>query len=106
MISSSVFNLYAFYLFFSYLLALTKIARTMLYRDGENRHLIITNLEEIVFTFPLLIMILGIGFLCLPSLGLKLSAVYFLSTFVMNRCWILSDMFLCIHRDNCVMFLL
>ena len=106
MIVSSVSNLYAFYLLFSCLLALTEIARTMLYRDSENRHLIITNLEEIVFTFPLLIMILGIGFLCLPSLGFKLSALYFLSTFIMNRCWILSDTFFCIHRDNCIMFLL
>ena len=105
MIVSSVSNLYAVYLFFSCLLALTKIARTMLYSDGENRHLIITNLGEIVFAFPLLIMILAIGFFML-SLRLKLSAVYFLSTFVMNRCWILSDTFFCIHRDNCVMFLL
>lgn len=72
MIVSSVSNLYAFYLFFSCLLALTKIARTMLYRDGENRHLIITDLGEMVFTFPLLIMILGIGFFMLAISQVKI----------------------------------
>lgn len=77
MIVSSVSNLYAFYLFFSCLLALTKIARTMLYRDGENRHLIITDLGEMVFTFPLLIMILGIGFFMLAISQVKIICCLF-----------------------------
>lgn len=77
MIVSSVSNLYAFYLFFSCLLALTKIAGTMLYRDGENKHLIITNLGEIIFAFPLLIMILAIGFFMLAISQVKIICCLF-----------------------------
>lgn len=80
---------------FSYLIALTRISRTMLYRDGENRHLIITNLGEIEFAFPLLIMILAVGFFmhAISQLDKIICCFYFMNIFVMNKCWISSNAF-------------